>query len=153
MTKPHYLADILHAIADGKTIQERRIAGKQKPVRIGMTTPTPAPADGWVNVSLSRICNLIDAAEEDGDTIPSGHFRIKPPIIVVNGIEVSEPIRAVPNNDDVCYLVTIAGDVLQQRILWRSDSSSQLLWLSRGLLHSTEVAAEAHALALLHASL
>ncbi len=151
MNKPHYLADILHAIADGKKIQERRLASKQKSARIGMTTPTPVKADGWVDISPRRVYDLIEAAEDDDDTIPSGHFRIKPATIVVNGIEVPEPIRGAPASGELCFIADTTYLDHPRSISW-DGGTIHSMWLNHGLIHTTESNAELHSNALLAAS-
>jgi hypothetical protein len=125
---PHPQADILRAIADGKTVQMRS--------RLRPTTwhdePTPFEY-------------LSDELFE---------WRIKPETITINGHEVPAPVREPLENGQVYWQVSLGNDDMCFQYAWRGDYSGDMLLLKRGLLkrgliHLTREAAIAHAEALL----
>lgn len=85
-----------------------------------------------------------------GNPLWSGHrqYRRKPRTITINGREVPEPMREAPKVGDVVYLVNITGDHVFVAFTWVADFMDAK-WIQRGLVHSTEDAAIAHAEALL----
>jgi len=75
-------------------------------------------------------------------------YRRKPKYILINGIEVPEPMREAPDDGTPVYianLVTIEG---VSEIEW-SHHSAHTRRLNQGFIHSTYADAEAHANALL----
>ena len=77
-------------------------------------------------------------------------YRKKPKTININGFEVPEPLREVPIENKVCYVVNLADPV---KIVNCVDSKAYFCFLKqtleKGLVHSTAEAAELHAKALL----
>ena len=129
--KEHPYAEILHAIADGKQIQYRDDLGR------------------WVNAhERAIITELHNRRDLD-------RYRVKPPVIVINGIEVPEPLRELPEkmNGMVLYHPAfLAGrleleSMLVGQTIAGSVFSNNLLRL--GILHKTFDAALAHAKALI----
>ncbi len=83
---------------------------------------------------------------------PSWHkehqYRRKPRAITINGRKVPEPMREAPKVGEKVYLASIDVGFKFNSITWEGDGIDRRL-LSRGLVHSTEEAAIAHAEALL----
>ena len=75
-------------------------------------------------------------------------YRIKPRTITVNGFEVPEPMQEAPTAGAEYFTPNITGDELWARANWNSDRFDKR-WLSRGLCHTTNEAAIAHAKAML----
>lgn len=99
-------------------------------------------SDRWLNLHPSDVLGKIQYG------IDPKNFRIKPKTININGHEVPEPVRE-PLEYGQFYFIPIVD---------YEDSTSQISWdgglydrrnLSRGLIHLTAEAAEAHAKALL----
>ena len=77
-------------------------------------------------------------------------YRAKPapaPTIIVNGIEVPEPVRDALENGDKYWLAITSGQELSIDLIWR-DHPIHHTRLNRGLIHLTEAAAVAHAKAM-----
>ena len=76
-------------------------------------------------------------------------YRRKPRVIIINGIEVPEPMRDKPEEKslywvpDICNLTSLAT-----QIIWKNDVHDNE-WLSLRICHSTRESAELHAKALL----
>lgn len=81
------------------------------------------------------------------DGLPPHRIRSVPRTININGHEVPEPVRK-PIEGRSYYIPQICSNQLADRFLW-SDHEMWLGYLSRGLVHFTHEAAEAHAKALL----
>lgn len=75
-------------------------------------------------------------------------YRIKPRTITVNGFEVPEPMRETPEIGSQYWIATTTSQSLAGDVVWDADIAD-LLWLSRGICHSTKEAAIAHAKAML----
>ena len=75
-------------------------------------------------------------------------YRRKPRTITINGREVPEPMRQAPELMSPYFLTDCRCEGKCKAHIWRGDSIDTM-WLSRGLCHSTEEAAIAHAEALL----
>ena len=77
-------------------------------------------------------------------------YRRKPRVIIINGIEVPEPMREKPENGTRYFYPCIpngfCGEVGERR--WDDDSDDQNM-LSSGVIHLTREAAGLHAKALL----
>lgn len=76
-------------------------------------------------------------------------WRRKPRFILINGIEVPEPMREAPEVGAVYHIVSFSykeGNVINE--VWEDDDFSRY-WLSLGLCHLTRESAEIHAQALL----
>ncbi|OBU05280.1 hypothetical protein [Morganella psychrotolerans] len=78
---------------------------------------------------------------------PNVQYRLKPRTIDINGHQVPEPVRELPQDGDWYYLanVTDGGSSVAQ---W-NNCKHEREWLGNGLVHATEEAAEAHVAALL----
>jgi len=76
----------------------------------------------------------------------------KPKTVVVNGVEVPEPVREAPDDGAFVYYVDIAGREMAFMGSFHSDSGYDKRALSRGLIHRTKDAAESHARALIAAT-
>ncbi|HAT1527740.1 TPA: hypothetical protein PC505_001058 [Morganella morganii] len=74
-------------------------------------------------------------------------YRLKPRFIDINGHQVPEPERELPDNDDLLWIADITQPTAA-RLMW-TGHPSDILMLERGILHLTKEAAEAHKSALL----
>lgn len=95
--------------------------------------------DRWVNFPDTRICT-------SGDIL-----RAKPapaPTIIVNGIEVPEPVREALRLDQTYWV----ANILSANLVW-DNSWSDNTYDSRVLIHLTEAAAVEHAKAMLAPSM
>ena len=73
-------------------------------------------------------------------------YRRKPKIILINGIEVPEPLRVAPKEDTEVYPVSVQSEnIMDTRYI---NSGWHLYCLKAGILHATKEAAELHAKAL-----
>lgn len=126
MNTPHKHADILIAIAQGKTVQMRRK---------GETGPDN---DWWESANVLQYIN-----DENRE------FRIKPETMTINGHEVPCPVREPLAEDQDFYVVAVTQIRRPRCFRWNPDSDVMQSWLKRGLIHLTEAAAIAHAEALL----
>jgi len=122
---PHPQADILIAIAHGKTVQMRR----------------KKHAEEW-RTPENPLCFL-------GDSCVDGYeWRVKPETITINGHEVPCPVREPLEKGQVYWCVAPDSDTYTDTFLWGDDDLDKRL-LRRGLIHLTKEAAVAHAEALL----
>lgn len=99
--------------------------------------------DRWVNFPDTRICT-------SGDIL-----RAKPapaPTILVNGIEVPEPVREALEKGCRYWLANPTSSYLYSELWWGGNDTDRR-WLSRGLIHLTEAAAVEHAKAMLAPSM
>lgn len=78
---------------------------------------------------------------------PNVQYRLRPSFIDINGHQVPEPVRELPDNDDLLWIADITQPTAAQ-LMWTSHQSD-ILMLDRGILHLTKEAAEAHIAALL----
>lgn len=117
--KEHPQAEILRAIADGKTVQRLKDRGL------------------WVDASLNCLCNY-----------PTGSFRIKPETITINGHEVPAPVREPLKPHQTYWVAGPDRECIAERFKW-TDDPIENHWFKRGLIHLSEEAAIAHAEALL----
>lgn len=83
--------------------------------------------------------------------LPASCYRVAPRTILVNGIEVPEPMRSPPAEGTEYWLADTDADLLAVAGDW-DDTDLEHRWLARGLCHSTREAAEAHARAMMAAS-
>lgn len=74
-------------------------------------------------------------------------YRLKPRFIDINGHQVPEPVRELPDNDGYLWIADITQPTAA-KLMWTSHPSD-ILMLERGILHLTKEAAEAHIAALL----
>ena len=82
-------------------------------------------------------------------------YRAKPapaPTIIVNGIEVPEPVREELKIGQRYWAISLTCDGLVINALWSNDTID-LRRLTRGLIHLNEAAAVAHAKAMLAPSM
>ena len=83
---------------------------------------------------------------------PSWHkccgYRRKPRTILINGIEVPEPIKEEPKVGEKVFFLNLSSFTLFNVYSWAGDIYDKD-WLNKGLLHFTEEAAIAHAKAML----
>lgn len=75
-------------------------------------------------------------------------YRRKPKPININGFEVPSPLRDLPNDGEICYIVNLAEDKVYATV-WYSAHSFFKQWLKSGIIHRTKEAAEIHLKALL----
>lgn len=120
--KEHPQAEILRAIAYGKTVQFRY--------------STSSPWEDSEN-ALRVIVNN-----------PDGEFRIMPETININGFEVPCPVREPLKYKQEYYVPSIAKAELWIRFRW-DGRKDDLRFLECGLIHLTKEAAITHAEALL----
>lgn len=76
-----------------------------------------------------------------------GEYRLKPRYINIGEYQVPEPVRELPDNDDLLWIADITQPTAAQ-LMW-TGHPSDILMLDRGILHLTKEAAEAHIAALL----
>jgi len=94
----------------------------------------------WHRNCASRI-RVIDAVPPITPTCPPGH-------IMLGDRAVPEPMREVPEIGVAVCLITITDQNPVFFMRW-NNSTLQNLWLQRGLIHSTEANARAHAEAII----
>jgi len=75
----------------------------------------------------------------------------KPKTVVVNGVEVLEPVRELLSDGDCYYIPQVLRADVVNRLTWHGNAEDVML-LSRGLIHLTRAAAESHARALIAAT-
>lgn len=119
---PHPQADILRAIADGKTVQIRH-----------------EDDDAWWEPT-----DALQYINSD-----KHKFRIKPETITINGIEVPCPVREQLKDGQEFYVADVTQTRRPVRFHWDSVSDAMQCWFKRRLIHLTEEAAIAHTEALL----
>jgi hypothetical protein len=122
MKTEHKHAAVLRAIADEQEVQWRN-----------------HESEDWRDVGPSVVVNPISMWHL--------FWRIKPRTILINGLEVPEPMRVEPDVGTVCWLADMAG-MEAGAFEWDGDEGD-LEWLNLGLVHATEEAAQIHADALL----
>jgi len=86
--------------------------------------------------------------DSNGNFIYGLTYSIKPKMMLVNGFEVPEPMRAKPDVGSTYFVPDITGERYSSEIQWEGDQID-LSWLSRGICHTTKEAAIAHAKAML----
>ena len=75
-------------------------------------------------------------------------YRRKPKIILINGFEVPEPLREMPNYGDLVWLTHITAENPVSFTLTEGRKKLITHWLQLGLLHTTTAAARTHMQAL-----
>ena len=79
--------------------------------------------------------------------LPQWQYRFKPAepkYIVVNGVNVPEPVREPPKcNPEYWIAWATAEDAKPARIFW-GRTTEELRWLSLGIIHLTKEAAQTH---------
>lgn len=121
----HPYAEILRAIADGKKIEYKNYTGE------------------WCEVDNATALGMIFFAVHT-------EFRIKPEVILINGIEVPKPCCEPLKLGTVYYYPYLEGvvDNNYSCVSWDDDAYANRL-LKLGLVHLTKEAAIKHAEALL----
>jgi len=122
----HPYAEILRAIADGKKIEYKNYT------------------DEWCEVDNATALGMISVAVYT-------EFRIKPEVILINGIEVPKPCSNALAPETIYYIPYLEAKQVDYRwtsISWDNDSYD-LHMLKLGLVHLTKEAAIKHAEALL----
>ncbi|WP_031254265.1 hypothetical protein [Curvibacter lanceolatus] len=126
MKVEHEYAQVLRWIADGEPVQAyESVLGE------------------WLDRVPSTL--LLDIFNQE--TAPE-NFRIKPRPILINGVEVPEPLRVVPEVGTAYWMADTSSEILTSVAEWDGDQRD-LRWLRRGLCHPSQEAAEVHARALL----
>lgn len=99
----------------------------------------------WVTLSETQV-NVLLLRISRGAHV--GSYRVKPKTITVNGVEIQAPLTKAPNVGEYYYLVALLESKHFYHFTWSDDESDNRA-LARGICHSTEEAAVAHAKALL----
>lgn len=128
--KPHPQAEILRAIADGKTVQ---ILNKN------------IPSSLWQDIDEHETLGFILEGRREGR---SYELRIKPETININGHELPAPVREPLEVGTPYWQPLIGSSKLEAAWVWRAHEVDTFL-LKRGLIQLTKEAAIAHAEALL----
>lgn len=117
----HPYADILRAIADGKSIQVRYEDGE------------------W-----------LDASGDDGIyyVLNMRKLRIKPSTIRIGDCDVPEPVRHKLDYGVRYFVTDPADEELACQSFW-GDDETDLMWLERGFIHLNKESAIIHAKALI----
>lgn len=125
--KPHKHAAIIKAYADRAQVSETPwdIIEYREPGQKYWTTPNRGLA--------------FDTYHE---------YRIKPRTININGFEVPEPVSDELEYGTKFFKVELESDELFDDYIWHGDHFDKH-WLSLGIIHLTQEAAELHAKALL----
>lgn len=127
MKKEHEYAQVLRWIADGEAVQTYDYLISE-----------------WIDRHSTALLRDIFNQE----TAPE-NFRIKPRTILINGIEVPEPLISAPKvGISYCYLSLGHREHSVYESRWNDDIADHRI-LKRGLIHLTKEAAETHARALL----
>lgn len=87
-------------------------------------------------------------AKATGSLRADTKYRIKPRTITVNGFEVPEPMRIKPDEGFEYFVSTPSDSEMFYVATWDDDIHDER-WFYRGLCHTTEEAAIAHAKAML----
>lgn len=74
-------------------------------------------------------------------------YRIRPKVIRINGLEIPEPERAVPAENQIYYYPSVTDSDWVSGFSWHNDSIDKRI-LEAGLLHLTHANAWAHARAI-----
>jgi hypothetical protein len=117
----HKHSEILHAYADGKTIQMRSIKEYDD--------------NEWWEPS-----DILEFINDD-----QHEFRVKPSIIIINGIEVPEPLRDAPPKGTL-YFVPDSKDPKGLFFpSWWDGSEDDFARLEAGVVHLSKENASIHA--------
>lgn len=121
----HAYAEILHAIADGKKIQYLESSQNK-----------------WFGISRESV--LLELSRHHC----RHQFRIKPEVILINGIEVPKPCDKQLDEGQQYFYPCIEASDSCTGVKWNNDIYDERL-LKRGIVHLTKEAAIKHAEALL----
>lgn len=129
MTKPTPLhnAALIKAAADGYQMQVSTLD------------------HGWRDTDTMHALNLLANQHPMSSTIM---VRVKPRILHINGHEVPEPMQHPPTEHEKIWLVDLTAHSGAMSWHW-VDCELGTRHLRRGICHTTQAAAEAHAEALL----
>lgn len=124
---PHPFADILRGIADGKTCQYRE-------------------EDKWEDYPFSGtdLMHLLALP----DTPSPSQWRVKPDVIVVNGIEVPAPERKPLAQHTEYFIPYVFNEEGFRQVHW-ADDKADMHALECGHVHLTKDAAKTHFAALI----
>jgi hypothetical protein len=118
---------------------------------VGMKTPQEKAAE--LLPFVQALANGEEVMQGDfpanGNFIYGLDFSIKPKMMLVNGFEVPEPMHVKPDVGVKFYIPNLDNDCFFSGSSWDGYNIDNT-WLSRGLIHTTEEAAIAHAKAMLN---
>lgn len=114
--KPHPHADVLRAIADGRSSE------------IECRQMSDDAWGSWLKYAIYAFNPLSHA---------DWQWRIKPKTHLVNGIECPAPLRETPQPMSTVYVAAPAVQDLIVVLFWDDENSNHKRWLERGLIHST----------------
>lgn len=121
----HPYAEILHAIAEGKQIQYLESSQNE-----------------WFGIPRESV--LLELTRQHC----RHQFRIKPEVILINGIEVPKPCSKAPKLGEYFFIVNVGNNTPYEVDTWSGHITDYEL-LKRGIIHQTKEAAIKHAEALL----
>ena len=78
----------------------------------------------------------------------AGKYRIKPSTIRIGEYDVPEPCREPLENGDLYWIASLDEERPLLGYTWREDRIDDI-WLSRGIIHCTQEAADIHSKALI----
>ena len=78
----------------------------------------------------------------------AGKYRIKPRTIRIGEYDVPEPCREPLQNGDLYWIASLDEESPLLEYTWREDRIDDI-WLSRGIIHRTQEAADIHSKALI----
>lgn len=108
-------------------------------------------ADSW-NVDYCMVEWSTESSDQilkeiAGHDYPMARYRIKPKTININGFDVPEPMRVMPNSEAYYFSADVNGDAYCNCYVWH-DRDADKMFFKRGLVHATKEAAAAHGRAL-----
>lgn len=121
-------ASIIKALLDGKTIQ---------------MCSKPVESSGWFDLTPDQALYHIAVAS------PSNEYRIKPEYIMIGDVKVPKPLTDAPEHGTVLYYPDITHVELVGVMTYLRSGEYPHRLLTRGMLHLTREAAEAHAKAMI----
>lgn len=125
---PHKHAEVLRQIADGVPLSEFEVQ--------------LLDSTGGFWMTLAGRVHAIVSSPEDWK------IRRKPQHIIVNGFKVPKPLDVMPNHRKQLFVPMVSSETFLSTST-ESGSSWANVMLDRGILHSTQEAAIAHAKAML----
>ena len=96
-----------------------------------------APQCNWTYCLPANLIDLILCN-------PNYEFRIKPRTIMINGIEVPEPLRVKPEMGQKVYLAQANSRGGTEYVYWEDNNPVLVVLFNSGRLHLTEEAARTH---------
>ena len=128
---------------------------EQNRIQTGLLTDEERAALGAAKFGWQRYRGGMWYETETPSWDLTGIYRAKPapaPTIIVNGIEVPEPVREALEVEQRYWFASVTSVHLSVGITWSGGGCDTIL-LKRGLIHLTEAAAVAHAKAMLAPSM